>query len=177
MRVCDVIGRGLLLVAACAAVNAAASSSVTLAWDPTPGVAGYRLYLGLASRTYSTMLDVGGSTTVTVANLVPGTTYYFAVTDYDTNHLESTFSGEISYTVPLTSGLTRLNLALLPLGQALLSGFGPVGYTYLVESSTDLVAWAGIGTVTNSPAGTFQILTAANPTARARYFRLRQTSP
>ena len=35
-----------------------------------------------------------------MSNLLNGTTYFFAVTAYDTNGLESDFSTEISYTIP-----------------------------------------------------------------------------
>jgi hypothetical protein len=78
-------------------------SAVTLAWDPSPGgaAAGYRLYDGPASRTYTNIIDVGNATTGTVSNLVAGVTYFFAVTAYDRNGLESDFSSEVSFTVPL----------------------------------------------------------------------------
>ena len=35
------------------------------------------------------------------SNLASGATYFFAVTAYDTNGLESDYSSEVSYTVPL----------------------------------------------------------------------------
>ena len=85
------------------AVSACGQSSVTLAWDPSPdtSISGYRLYEGVASRTYTTVIDVGHETMATVSNLTSGVTYYFAVTAYDTNGLESDYSDEVSYTVPL----------------------------------------------------------------------------
>src|SRR5579859_3500926 len=169
----------LLSFALCGAAEATgASGSVTLAWNPTPGVAGYRLYMGIASRTYLTMLDVGPSTSATIADLTPGTTYYFAVTDYDTNQLESAFSGEISYTVPLLTGLTKLALTLTPLlHQAVLSGTGPVGYAYNVQTSSDLLNWTTVGAVTNSVLGTFQFIDLARPANTRSYYRLKQSSP
>lgn len=92
----------VLLITALAPA-ARAQSTVTLAWDPSPGgaIAGYRLYDGPASRTYTNVLDVGSATTATVSNLIRGTTYFFAATAYDTNGLESDYSSEVSYTVPL----------------------------------------------------------------------------
>src|SRR5207245_1361626 len=45
----------------------------------------------------------GTATTATASNLVEGATYYFAATDYDTNAIESDFSTEVAYTVPITS--------------------------------------------------------------------------
>ena len=82
-------------------------STVTLAWDPStsPGIAGYRLYQGNASQTYTNVIAAGNSTTATVSNLVGGATYYFAATTYDTNGLESAFSNEVSYNVPLPTNI------------------------------------------------------------------------
>jgi hypothetical protein len=74
--------------------------SVTLAWDPNsePDLAGYRLYYGTASRSYDRTIEVADGTSVPVADLDAGTTYYFAVTAYNTAGLESDFSNEVSYT-------------------------------------------------------------------------------
>src|SRR5215471_9428230 len=114
---------GWVLWIACASLLEAVAvsatlPSVTLAWNPSPAsnIAGYRLYLGLSSGNYATSLDVGATTNATLANLTPGTTYFFAVTAYDTNRLESPFSGEISYTVPIVSNLARLKVGPGPRG-------------------------------------------------------------
>ena len=84
-----------------------AQTSLTLAWDPDPssGVAGYRLYEGGASRTYTNVIATGSATTATVSNLISGATYFFAVTAIGTNGVESDFSSEISYTVPLPTNI------------------------------------------------------------------------
>lgn len=84
-----------------------AAQSVTLAWNPNTetNLAGYRLYYGLASRSYSSIVPViVPSTQATVANVQPGQTYYFAVTAYTTDGLESDYSDEVSYTVPGDGG-------------------------------------------------------------------------
>jgi hypothetical protein len=76
---------------------------VALGWDASPAAAaaGYRLYYGLQSRTYSDSIDVGGSTTWTVSGLTSGQTYYFAVTVYDhARSTESAFSNEVSTQLP-----------------------------------------------------------------------------
>lgn len=52
-------------------------------------------------RCYTNMVNAGNSLTATVSNLASGVTYYFTVTAYDTNALESDFSNEISYTMPM----------------------------------------------------------------------------
>lgn len=91
----------MLLVTALA-VSAKPPGSVTLAWDSSTGnsIGGYRLYIGVASGTYTSVIDAGKATTTTVASLVSGATYFFAVTAYDTNGQESKFSCEVSCTVP-----------------------------------------------------------------------------
>ena len=50
------------------------ASSVTLAWDPSPSsdVAGYNLYYGPTSRTYTNMINAGSVTNVTVSGLAAG---------------------------------------------------------------------------------------------------------
>lgn len=77
-----------------------AASSVTLAWDPSAGanIAGYRIYYGPASRTYTNTISVGTATSATISNLIGGATYFFAATAYDTASLESDFSNEVTYT-------------------------------------------------------------------------------
>ena len=78
------------------------AASVTLAWDASQeeDIAGYRVYYGTTSGHYTNMTDAGMNTSGTISNLVPGQTYYFAATAYDTAGSESGFSQEIPYTVP-----------------------------------------------------------------------------
>ena len=78
------------------------SATVDLTWDANaePDLAGYRVYYGTASRNYSETVDLGRATTCSISGLAATTTYYFAVTAYDTEGLESGFSNEVSYTVP-----------------------------------------------------------------------------
>src|SRR5262245_19942503 len=82
----------------------AQQSSATLAWDPNSesDLAGYFVYFGQQSGQYSQKIDAGNVTSTRITNLVAGTTYYFALTAYNTGRLESPFSSEIVYTVPAT---------------------------------------------------------------------------
>ena len=76
-------------------VSNAPPQSVTLAWDPSPGtnvIANYNVYYGVASATYTNVVAAGTNTTVSISNLVAGTTYYFAATAVDTSGLESDYS-------------------------------------------------------------------------------------
>ena len=103
-----IIGTLALLVPSCLL----AAGSVTLAWDPSAStnIAGYKVYYGPASGTYTNTLTVGNATNTTISNLITGATYYFTATAYDTANLESDFSNEVGYTntalVPPTIALT-----------------------------------------------------------------------
>ena len=70
-------------------------------WDanPEPDIAGYRLYYGTASHTYTQEIDVGNSTTATVSNL-PAGVIYFALTAYNTASVESMPANEVAYPAP-----------------------------------------------------------------------------
>jgi subtilisin-like proprotein convertase family protein len=73
---------------------ASGAGSVQLAWDPNaePDIAGYRVYYGTFSRAYSQWLDAGNVTNATVTSLANQTSYYFAVTAWNTAGLESDYS-------------------------------------------------------------------------------------
>jgi len=61
---------------------------------PISGLAGYNLYVGNASRSYQQKINVGNLTNYSVANLSDGSTYYFAVTAYNSAGQESAYSAE-----------------------------------------------------------------------------------
>jgi hypothetical protein len=80
-------------------VDCVFAGKVTVAWDANtdPAVAGYKLYIGFASRTYTPALDVGTATTFTLTDVQEGVNYFMAVTAYDVNGMESSFSQELVY--------------------------------------------------------------------------------
>jgi hypothetical protein len=82
--------------------------NVTLAWDASPdaSVTGYRVYFGIAPEQYTNSVTVGTATTVTISNLVPRTRYYFAATAFDATGVESDFSNEANWPLPLTNFVT-----------------------------------------------------------------------
>src|ERR1700736_2128701 len=92
----------LLIVLTFGNFKVQAAQSIALAWDANtaPDIVGYRLYTGTASGVYTQQIEVGNNTSTSVSNLVDGTTYFFAVTDYDTSGVESSPSNEVSYTAP-----------------------------------------------------------------------------
>jgi hypothetical protein len=77
-------------------------ASATLAWNevPDPYVSAYRFYQGDASRVYTSVATIG-ATSVRVTGLVPGRTYFFAVTAVGLAGLESQYSNEAVYTPPI----------------------------------------------------------------------------
>jgi hypothetical protein len=56
--------------------------------------------MGTTNGIYIQVTDVKTATTYVVQNLTSGTTYYFAVTAYDSNGVQSPYSNQVSYTVP-----------------------------------------------------------------------------
>lgn len=77
---------------------------VTLTWtaNAEPDLAGYKIYVGTASGTYSypgSAFVTGKVTTYTVSNLPKGQTYFFAMTAYDSADNESPLSAEVSKTL------------------------------------------------------------------------------
>jgi len=83
------------------------AKAVILAWNPNveTNLAGYKPYYGGASGTYTNTTTLGLVTTSTILGLFSSTTYYFALTAYNTQGQESDFSGEIAYTTPLGTNL------------------------------------------------------------------------
>ena len=84
-------------------LSAFATGSVTLAWNAStdPIVAGYNVYYGGASGAYTNEICAGNATNATISGLVQGTTCYFAATTYAASGMESPFSSEVSYLVPM----------------------------------------------------------------------------
>lgn len=79
------------------------AADVTLQWDafadhPEYGV---RIYIGAESGNYTFSEDAGtGVSQVTIHQLLPGKTYYFAAKAY-LNGMESGYSNEVEYIVPV----------------------------------------------------------------------------
>ena len=132
----------------------ASAGSTTLSWYPptanedgTPltDLAGYKIYYGTASRSYTQSIDVGNKTIQTVPNLSEGVTYYFAATAYNTSQKESTYSNEISRTMSMPTPLPTPTPNPTPTPQPTPS---PLTHVLTVDMNG-----TGTGTVTSSPAG------------------------
>jgi len=79
-------------------VTATGDGSVDLSWNANtePDFWGYKLYYGTSSRNYTTTLNLGNRLSYQVTGLTNGTTYYFALTAYDTSMNESGYSNEVT---------------------------------------------------------------------------------
>ena len=94
---------GLLIGLALLFALPATAAEVSLAWDANreEDLAGYRVYWGTQSRNYPNSADVGDQIQYTVPDLTEGRVYYFSVTAYDVNQLESDYSAELAFAVPV----------------------------------------------------------------------------
>jgi hypothetical protein len=126
-----------------------ASASVPLLeWDPNPEstVIGYNVYVGTTTRNYSQVIDTGPQNSFPLTNLNPGITYFFAVTAYDAEHLESPFSDEVFYTPPV-DGITAATVSctLTDSNAAKTVQFsGRTGQLCRIAASSDLRQWEEI---------------------------------
>ncbi|MBI4791280.1 MAG: DUF2202 domain-containing protein, partial [Deltaproteobacteria bacterium] len=84
--------------------NPLQAAELTFAWSPNtePNLAGYKIYYGTASRTYSMIIDVGNPAIIDGKVTCPltvlpqeNTLFYFTATAYDGNGFESDYSTEV----------------------------------------------------------------------------------
>jgi hypothetical protein len=137
------VGVGAVLVSLFFCSLAKATSSVPLNWNPNtdPSIAGYNVYYGSSSGVYTNVINVGNSTNTVVDGLVEGQTYYFAVTAYTFDALESDFSAETVYLVPGVVTLAKGDTPDAPMEVRF-----PVtpGHWYELQQSSDLVNWFAV---------------------------------
>jgi len=152
--------------------NTVSAANVTMAWNRSSdsAVAGYNLYYGGASGNYTNVVNAGSATNATISGLIPGATYYIAATTYVISGMESMFSGEITYTVPLVTGV---QLRVTPARQFILTVTGPVGHTYDIMATPDLKTWTVIGTVTIGTSGSLTFTDTNAASFPRRYYRTR----
>jgi hypothetical protein len=172
----------------------AGGDEITLEWDPNPepNVAGYKLYYGVASGTYTRILDAGNATSVAVPDMISNFTYYFAVTAYSSDGLESAPSEEVSYSVPPPTSLRVEYVARgslpIPLpafpeiqleppgidGKFAFKVIAPARTALAISASPDLKTWVWIATVTN-PTGGIRVsdLHSMEPQCPCRYYKAR----
>lgn len=84
------------------------TSSVSLSWMPpttrTDGstlskIGGYRLHYGTSQGNYTKSINIDPGITEYVVENLPSNTYYFVITAYDDQGIESDFSNVVSKTI------------------------------------------------------------------------------
>jgi len=146
-RIAGLVNSFTLLVTLVLVAVRAFAGQATLAWDPStdPAVTGYSVHYGLASRSYTTKLDVGNRTTYTVPNLQEGKTYYYAVSARDAAGNQSAFSNEANSTVPYAVPSANFRASTT-------SGLAPlvVGFSSAITGTVSIYSWNfGDGTTSN----------------------------
>ena len=136
------------------------AAGLKLAWDaPTngPAPAGYKVYYGTSSGNYSSSVDAGNATTVTISDVTVGSTYYFASKSYDAAGNQSTYSNEVTATVPVPLAVdftANPNASLVP---NQLVNFQP---TTVTPSTATISSWSwSFGSGASIPSSTAQVPT------------------
>jgi hypothetical protein len=161
----------LIPAATSLAASASPTVSVTLDWAASTGtnIAGYKIYYGTTSGSYTQVVTIGPVTQVTISGLTPQTTYYFTATAFDSDGLESLGSNEASFTVPVPQ--PELRLVRVGSKSTLQWPTNFPGYT-LQWSSSPTGVWTDL---TSSPAISGGSFTHKNTTGTAqRYYRLKK---
>ncbi len=132
------------------------AAQVALAWDPPDGntdgssmnnLAGYRVYYGTGSRTYSSTVDVGLARATIVMDLNQELPFFYTASAYNSNGTESALAEELSWTFPVVPpNLTQASVDGIPpvLSLVMEKGVvnmgikGTVGAAVRVQTSTNL---------------------------------------
>jgi hypothetical protein len=130
------------------------SAQVTIAWDANsePEVAGYKLHYGTSAGQYPSLSDAGGQTACTLAGLQAGVVYFFAATAYDTYGNQSSYSQEVTFTVPsvvqdksvaydLAPGWTLVSVPFQLANPEIASVLAPIAGKYSIVWSYRNGAW------------------------------------
>lgn len=157
------------------AAHSGAAAAATLTWDANTetNLVGYRLYYGTSSGNYTASINVGNLTSTTIENLQSGTTYYFAVTAFNSDNLESQPSNEATFTLPpepadppaVTASARLAN------GSFQFTIKGQVGQSLNIYYSSDLQEWTPMTSVVNST-GTLVVTDPDASTVDRRFYRV-----
>jgi hypothetical protein len=157
------------------------SQTAQMSWDANSeqDLNGYKIYYGMASRTYDQSMDVGPVVNYDVTGLLPGVIYYFAVTAHNNSGSESGYSNEATYvsgTVPIVTGPVA-TVVITPGSAAIQTGFNQqfaavakdaqliqlidVGFTW-TSSDPTVATISGTGLATSLSAGSAVITASSN---------------
>ena len=165
------LGRGITRLAAVLLLLLTAQSayadSLMLAWDPSvdSSVAGYVVYVGVASGNYTQTFDVGNVTSFSYGAAQPGQRYYFSVAAYAAGPILGTASAEVSGVSNTAPTISNPGNQTAMVGQTVglqLTASDPDGTPLTFSASglpSGLLLTSGTGYVSGTPAtaGTFPV--------------------
>jgi hypothetical protein len=127
-----------------------AATSLTVMWSRSldTNVQGYNVYYGTVSQQYTNAITAGNVTNIAISGIKTGVTYYFAATSYNAAGWQSSYSAEISFTVPSLTNAT-LTSATTTTGGFNFSVNGTAASQYVVVASTNLIYWVALATNTS----------------------------
>lgn len=82
--------------------------------DPAQMVTGYRVYMSETSMDYANVYGETSSTQMMINGMVVGHTYYWVVTAYNAEGMESGFSNEVSKTITQANKNEPINIRFAP---------------------------------------------------------------
>lgn len=164
--------------------NTMDSTSVTISWDASSdeGVIGYQICKGLSSGSYPSFVNVGLVTNCVIAGLVPGTTNYFAMNEFDNTWTKSQGSVELFWYVPLAENqaptlnvISNRNINMNAGVQSVVltgisAGASDVGQSLNVQavsSNTKLIASMAVNYTSPNSTGVLTLKPIANATGTA----------
>jgi plastocyanin len=157
--------------------SSAFSGDLNLAWNASTstGVGGYKLYYGTSSKSYTSNVDVGNTTTYKMTGLTNGSTYYFALKAYNAaKSIESSYSNEVGATVPTAAA--PLSVAFNASAINVVQG-ASVTFTPTPSGTVTSWNWSLPGSNATTATSTAQVTTVSYPTPGTYTVGLKVTGP
>ncbi len=161
-----------ILLGTCVSLSAKGTQNVSIAWDASsdPNTAGYVVYVGSDPANFTSQLNVGTNTTITLSGLQAGSTNYFAVSAYNKANVMSAPSQPITFIAP---GKITMKSKSSPSSVAALSFPIAPGHSYQLQASTDMVNWSTLYQTAVATTNTMLNYTDVQaPQYSKRYYRL-----
>lgn len=154
-------------------VGTAEAATANLSWQAsvTPNIAGYRVYYGATSGSYSQKYDAGNATQCAISNLETGKAYFFVVRGYDAYGNESADSNQVttavaSYAVTASAGTGG---TISPAGQVTVAQGGSAAFA-IAPSPGYAIADVRVNNVSVGPVTSYVISNVkANQTIAASF--------
>src|ERR1043166_3766822 len=150
--------------------SSAQAASVHLGWDALadPSVIAYRIHFGGASGHYTNRILVATGSSAVASNLIEGGTYYFVVTSLNNSGIESLYSDEISWHVPLPVTVYRNGSGTVTTRETPATGSSPRMFTLTATPVAGMIFAGWTGSLV-SLASTFTFVWTSNIVLQANF--------